>query len=152
MWAALYMRRWQAAWDDSAEHLVFYMHVFNRAHLAGWYHISKHKTEKNKKDNRPHPFCPQDYFSPSFLTHWISFLGQLWLQDRCAWQVTNPVTRSSRWELRTEPITKLESSEALLPLLRGRTDVLILLPLSFTGKLLLQAALAVIEQEWDLVS
>lgn len=58
--------------------------------------------------------------------------------------VTNPVTLACRWEWRTEYITKLESSEDPLPLLEGRRGVPILLPLYFTGKLLLQAALAVI--------
>lgn len=137
------MRRQQAAWDASANHVVFYMYVFSGAYHAGWHHISKYKTEENRR-RRAELVHSRLFFFPRYWQIGLTFGDSCGLQNHCVWQVTNPVTLPFRWELSSEPLRKLESSEAPLPLLQGRRDVPIPLFLSFAGKLLLQAALAVI--------
>lgn len=137
------MRRQQVAWDDSAKCLAFYMYVFI---FHGGTIYTKYWTEKTRRGAelvQPNILSSR-LFLPIFFEDWVNF-GQLWLQNCHVWQVTNPARLTSKWELRTKPFRKLQSSEAPLPLLQWRRDVPILLPLSFAGKLIWHIALAVIE-------
>lgn len=121
MWAALCVRKQQAVQDDFAKQGVFYLSVFSGAYLEAWGCIYKYETKKN----RTSPFCPQDYIFPSYLTRWISFLGGTAVVTESPYLVTNSVTLSCRW---TEPLTKLESSEAPLALSEIRRGVPIFCP------------------------